>query len=154
MNELLDPALEVKPVEQLDRSPPTSPGAGSPVCGVYGIFCTANSRWYVGQALWISKRWWAHQDALKKNKHGNRHLQAAWNKYGAGAFLWVVLANILIEDLLDLAETSAISELQAMAPTGFNLKTGGANGRPSAETRALWSKNRRGRPLSRSTGRT
>ena len=146
----LDPAApEVKIIAQCEGRPPVSPGAaGSPICGVYGIYCATNEKWYIGQAVSIQKRWWRHGDDLEKNIHSNKHLQSAWNKYGARDFLWVVLANIFLEELLDLCEVAAISEFQAMSPTGFNLKTGGANGRPSAETRALWSKNRRGRPLS------
>ena len=130
------------------RSAPPKPSWPGFVSGIYGIWCTANERWYVGQSLGIPGRWWSHQDALEKDKHPNRHLQAAWNKYGAASFLWVALCNVFIEELLDLAEETAIAELQAMSPFGFNLKTGGANGRPSPETRDLWSKTRKGRPLS------
>ena len=148
MSGLMGPCPGAALSAQGGRAPPKPSGQG-PLCGIYGVFCTANEKWYVGQSVNIKQRWADHARKLRNRAHGNPHLQAAWNKYGPASFLWIVLANLTIEELLDMAEAAAISEFQAMSPSGFNLREAGANGRPSAETRALWSKNRRGRRLSR-----
>ena len=124
MNELLDPALEVKPAEQLGRSPPTSPGAGSPICGIYGIWCEADEKWYVGQSTDISDRWDRHVRSLSRGHHVNRYMQAAWNKHGGHQFLFVLLFVAPSGDL-NLLEVLWISTLQALIPAGFNLKHGG-----------------------------
>ena len=133
----LDPAVpEVKIIAQCEDRPPISPGtAGSPICGIYGIWCEANEKWYIGQSVDILGRWRAHHRDLEKGTHSNKVLQRAWDKHGPSSFSWVVLGAICLEELLDLAEISAVDELQALSPIGFNLKSGGANGRPSLEAR-------------------
>ncbi len=52
---------------------------------------------YYGQSKNIQGRIKRHIHDLKNNKHKNEHLQFAWNKYGASAFIWSTVE--IVEDL-------------------------------------------------------
>lgn len=54
--------------------------------GIYCIKNTVNSKIYIGSAVDLCKRLHHHKTRLRTGKHINRHLQSAWNKYGAEAF--------------------------------------------------------------------
>lgn len=69
------------------------------VSGIYLILNTKTRKIYIGQAQNIRKRWNDHRHALRHNKHPNRHLQAAWNKYAAKAFKFSVLEYCAIDRL-------------------------------------------------------
>jgi len=59
--------------------------------GIYKITCLANKRFYIGSSIDLSKRLSRHRRELNKECHINRHLQRAWNKYGADAFVFEIL---------------------------------------------------------------
>jgi len=123
--------------QQLDLAPSkTAPNAGSPgrvspaspsegaICGIYGIYCVADERWYVGQSVDIHRRWRAHFRAVEAGRHDNSFFQAAVHKYGWGEFLWVVL-EVVPKKNLDSAEIVWMAQLGAASPGGFNLVPGG-----------------------------
>lgn len=57
---------------------------------------------YVGSSVDIGKRWSEHVWALRNERHYNSHLQAAWDKYGEGAFSFCVLEQVAdTENLLE-----------------------------------------------------
>ena len=62
-----------------------------PLTGIYQIRCISTGKIYIGSAVNIHERWRQRRAALKHNKHGNYHLQNAWNKYGAVNFEFSVL---------------------------------------------------------------
>lgn len=66
--------------------------------GVYKITNTVNGKFYVGSAINIKRRWTVHRYKLRHNKHDNKHLQSAWDKYGESAFEFSVIE--LCEDSL------------------------------------------------------
>lgn len=66
--------------------------------GVYKITNTVNGKFYVGSAINIKRRWTVHRYKLRHNKHDNKHLQSAWNKYGESAFEFSIIE--LCEDSL------------------------------------------------------
>jgi group I intron endonuclease len=87
--------------------------------GVYEIVNTVNGKRYVGSAKSLRQRLGDHLKNLRKNKHHNRHLQFAWNKYGEGSFEFKVIlycdkANLLFYEqrALDFYNT-----LYNLAPT-------------------------------------
>lgn len=63
--------------------------------GIYSITCKTNNKIYIGSAagtkgskrkIGFYRRWYEHIDKLNNNKHANKHLQNAWNKYGQSDF--------------------------------------------------------------------
>lgn len=164
--------------QQLDLAPSkTAPNAGSPgrvspaspsegaICGIYGIYCVADERWYVGQSVDIRSRIGAHFGRLRRGVHSNKFLQRAFSRYGESVFL-VVLLHAASRHQLDRMERRYISYLGALAPEGFNFDSGGNSKkrasrvtrarlsaahlghRHTRETREKMSQTRRGRPHS------
>lgn len=68
--------------------------------GIYAIACVGNGRRYVGSAVNFEKRWKLHIAQLDAEKHGNRHMQRAWLKYGKAAFVFQILEHV--SDVKDL----------------------------------------------------
>jgi len=59
--------------------------------GIYSITNTVNGHRYVGSAVDVSARWGQHRRLLYLGSHHSQHLQRAWDKHGAGAFVFEVL---------------------------------------------------------------
>ena len=54
--------------------------------GIYEIRNLLNNHRYIGSSININKRWAEHINDLKADRHANRYLQNAWNKYGQEYF--------------------------------------------------------------------
>lgn len=54
--------------------------------GIYLITNLVSKKQYVGSSNCIYHRLKRHSSDLNRNRHGNLHLQNAWNKYGKNAF--------------------------------------------------------------------
>jgi group I intron endonuclease len=115
--------------------------------GVYAIVNTMNGKRYIGSAENLRRRRTAHRSALSKNKHANKHLQAAWNKYGESAFVFVVLEYVHPIFLLDIEQKHLDSNRG-----GYNIaKHAEATSKGltrSAETRAKLSAIHKGKTIS------
>ena len=78
--------------------------------GIYKIINVVNNKFYVGSAVDFARRKRSHWNTLRKGKHHNKHLQAAWAKYGEDAFVFVHVlemeadADILAEETKWLKE--------------------------------------------------
>jgi group I intron endonuclease len=59
--------------------------------GIYKIINVVNNKFYVGSAVDLKRRKTRHFSELRNGKHNNKHLQAAWLKYGEQAFVFVVV---------------------------------------------------------------
>ena len=68
--------------------------------GIYQIINLINEKIYIGSAIKFRKRWNLHKLQLRKNIHENRHLQAAWNKYGEESFSFEILEYVEKQFLL------------------------------------------------------
>jgi group I intron endonuclease len=69
--------------------------------GIYKIINGVNSKFYVGSAVNFEKRKARHVWRLRRGDHANKHLQAAWNKYGEKVFVFVLVEEVAeTEDLL------------------------------------------------------
>lgn len=76
--------------------------------GVYCILNTIDNKFYIGSVLKKSstkklgfrRRWQHHLHILLKNKHSNKHLQNAFNKYGREAFKFLILEIVDDESLI------------------------------------------------------
>ena len=92
------------------------------ICGIYYIENSVNGKRIVGSSVHITKRWSRHRKDLEKNKHGNPHLQSAWNKYGPSKFSFHIIEACNETDLLTL-EDYYISMLNTFDRNwGYNLK--------------------------------
>lgn len=69
--------------------------------GIYRIKNSINNKIYIGSTKNIEARWAKHRALLRHNKHQNAHLQNAWNKYGENAFIFEVIEECKIEDLIN-----------------------------------------------------
>lgn len=69
--------------------------------GIYQILNKINGKSYIGSAVNFIKRYGSHRWQLNNNRHGNIHLQRAFNKYGADAFEFIVLEYCQKEKLLE-----------------------------------------------------
>lgn len=78
--------------------------------GIYKIINVVNNKFYVGSAVNFRKRKSRHFSELRTGKHNNRHLLAAWNKYGEQAFVFVVVEEVTDRALLLGAENRWLKE--------------------------------------------
>jgi group I intron endonuclease len=71
---------------------------------VYKIINVVNNKFYVGSAVNYEKRKARHLWRLRRGDHANKHLQAAWLKYGAQAFVFAVVEEVTPDSDLLAAE--------------------------------------------------
>ena len=89
---------------------------------VYKITNINNGLVYVGQTTRAPKvRWYEHRYDLRNASHGNRHLQAAWNKHGESAFTFEVIQTCETLSQLNEAEMGLINT----TPRLYNMTAGG-----------------------------
>jgi group I intron endonuclease len=62
--------------------------------GIYKIINIVNNKFYVGSAVNLGRRKSKHFSELRKGKHNNRRLQAAWDKYGESSFIFAVVQEL------------------------------------------------------------
>ena len=136
----------------MERTMPMSPKTKAEQqwkSGVYIIRNTVNGKVYVGSAARSTKRRWIdHRMTLRGNRHRNRHLQSAWNKYGEESFTFSVLVWCAPEDCVRYEQTVIDEYNAADRQFGYNSSpTAGSclGTKLSDETRAKMSKVRRGR---------
>ena len=103
--------------------------------GIYVLEDTTNGKLYVGQSIDVEKRLGIHKRACNKKMYIDR----AINKHGWDNFNKYTFD--VSEDTLNDVELEVIQKLNSLSPNGYNLDTGGANGSPCEETRALMSAN-------------
>lgn len=70
--------------------------------GIYKIINVMNNKFYVGSAENFTRRKRVHWWQLRRGTHGNKHLQAAWLKYGEDSFKFLI-----VEELPDDADILA-----------------------------------------------
>ncbi len=90
--------------------------------GIYKITCTANKKIYIGSAANLRVRQQNHWSDLRRNKHGNKHLQNAWNKYGEQTFIFDVL-ELVLPMSLTAREQYWLNKLEPFGDRGFNGNT-------------------------------
>lgn len=120
-------------------------------CGIYSITNTKNGKRYIGSAVRFERRWKGHRVALRRGNHHSRHLQAAWNKYGEGAFQFEVVVTCEPEDLISQEQFWIDAFQSADQRYGYNASpTAGSplGVRHSKETKAKVSAANRGRKYS------
>lgn len=90
--------------------------------GIYSIRGKYNDFNLVGQTSnkqGFKCRWQRHIRLLKNNKHYNKFIQSAWNKYGDNQFKIVILECCELNDDLNLKEIKWIHHLKSFYDDGF-----------------------------------
>ena len=85
-------------------------------CGIYKLTCNEHS--YIGSSINIYYRLKKHISDLLKNKHANKYMQNAFNKYGKDSFMFEVIEECTI-DLLNERERYW-QEFYISVETGLN----------------------------------
>lgn len=115
------------------------------VSGVYMIKNILNNKCYIGSSINVKRRLQTHICHLNKGMHHNRHLQAAYNKYGQKAFQFVILeiCEPIIDTILSLEQ-----KYLDLNPEYNNAPIAGSNNgyKHSAETKKKMSNSRTGKP--------
>lgn len=91
----------------------------------------------------IENRWKSHCRA----KNDCRVLRRAILKHGKLAFSLTLLCNVNTQQELDIAEKYWISFFDCVAPSGYNLKSGGSQGKHCLETKTKMSISQKKRQL-------
>lgn len=91
-------------------------------CGIYLIENITNNKKYVGSTTNLNDRKIRHFSNLKHKRHGNPHLQSAYDKYGQNSFKFYVIIECEESELLEL-EDYFIVMLHTMDHSfGYNLR--------------------------------
>lgn len=94
--------------------------------GIYCIENIINKKKYIGQSVNLKDRLYGHKTKLKHNKHKNRHLQFAVNKYGIENFKFYIIEECNIT-CLDERERYYISLYKTDNDEfGYNIEPGGS----------------------------
>lgn len=114
--------------------------------GIYAIKQRYSGKAYYGSSVNMPMRKRQHLYKLRRGTHSNRHLQSAWDLYGEEAFVFEVVSEVAVEQLL------------AIEQDYLDANVGGYNVAKNAESAALglkwsvvsrqrFSASRRGRSL-------
>ena len=123
--------------------------------GIYKITCLTTGKFYIGSSNDLRRRRYSHFYELRYNKHKNKYLQSAFNKYGKEDFVFEVLKFVGMDtsktDILLLEQKYIDSSNACDNSVGFNVskfvgKPADRTGfKHSKETLELYSKQRKGK---------
>lgn len=92
------------------------------LCGIYKIVNKVTGQCYVGQSQRMQKRIKEHFRLLRWDKHPNKHLQNAYNKYGAENFYGAIEVECTDLKELDMLEEAFLKkEIWFEEPTVYNI---------------------------------
>jgi hypothetical protein len=106
-------ASETIRLQRRPERPPAERATAGVRMGVYAIRNTVDGAMYVGSTLHIDERWGQHRAALDRASHPDEQLQAAWIRYGAAAFEFIILERAEHGDALAQAEQRWIDRYSA-----------------------------------------
>ena len=116
---------------------------------VYLLTNKVNGKQYVGQSWNYEKRMAEYRRGACKRQSA---IHAAIAKHGWNNFTAVkIVQGIETQEWLDKIETGYIKAFNTLSPHGYNLKSGGAHGKFSAESRKKIGEAQRGRKASQET---
>lgn len=97
--------------------------------GVYQITFKNSDKRYIGSAIKLSNRKKSHISQLRNNKHPNKHLQNAFNKYGEENYIFKILLvcdkfNCLLYEqmVLDYFTPEKLYNKRVIAESNYGIK--------------------------------
>jgi group I intron endonuclease len=92
------------------------------ICGIYKLVNRMTNQCYVGQSQRAQKRIKEHFRLLRLDKHPNKHLQHAYNKYGADNFYGAIEIECENVEQLDALEEAFLNnDAWFEEPTIYNI---------------------------------
>lgn len=82
--------------------------------GVFKIKNTANGKFFLGSNINLDAIWNRYKFQLELGKHYCQELQADWNKFGADAFVFEILAEVKQKDDVLKDYSREVKELEEM----------------------------------------
>ena len=67
--------------------------------GIYCIYNNKNNKRYIGQTIYLNRRWTQHKSKLKSHCHNNKLLQSDYDMYGIEVFEYIILEYCSLEEL-------------------------------------------------------
>jgi group I intron endonuclease len=123
------------------------------ISGIYVIKNVVNGKFYLGQSQQLNKRKSVHFTDLRFNRHRNKHLQRAYNRYGESNFKFEVIVNCSPDELM--LEEQKLLDLYGNTSLCYNIATDATapmRGRKHSEvTKSLIAAGNRGRSVSKET---
>jgi len=101
------------------------------------IYCEADEKAYIGSTVRIYMRLYGHHSKLKRKKHANPHMQAAYNLYGSATFKYLTLETTESCDPMYLLERENHYLCQIDRSKLFNITIPATIGGPVGVTRSL-----------------
>jgi group I intron endonuclease len=91
--------------------------------GVYRILNSVNGKSYVGSTskVGFQIRWTIHKEELRSGRHRNRHLLAAWRKYGEESFEFLIVERCQPENCLSREQFWMDKDKTYERRCGYNL---------------------------------
>lgn len=112
---------------------------------IYSITNLINGKLYIGQTSNLDNRWFQHKNQLQQNKHTNKHLQNAWNKYKEENFKFNIIKECSDKDDLNKLEKYYIKINNSNNENfGYNLTSGGEGFRLNDSVKRQMSISKRG----------
>lgn len=94
------------------------------ISGIYKITNKLTKQFYIGSSSNLIKRKCHHFSDLKKNKHFNKYLQNAWNKYGEKNFVFEIIEEIEDKNTLIEKEQCWLDKTRCYnRDVGYNIRT-------------------------------
>lgn len=93
----------------------------SKIAGIYIIKNIVNNKVYIGQSSALPQRFQEHRYKLRRNIHGNSHLQNAWNKYGENKFVFILIEKINNSLFLTAYEQSYVNYYKTLNSGVYNM---------------------------------
>jgi group I intron endonuclease len=89
--------------------------------GIYGIKNKVNGKLYIGSTYYFKARFGCHRSLLRSNKHTNKHLQYAWNKYGQDNLEFFIIEELTDKNMFIPREQFYIDHFNSHK-IGYNMK--------------------------------